>query len=187
MDFDLRNLYFTADWHYNHANIIGYCNRPFADIHEMNSSLVYNYNQVVGKDDTCIFVGDFMFYGTKTDLNSLLSSMNGTKVLVKGNHDWIAGKRQDYIDAGFSIYTKSLVVAGYRVVHDPKRVPNFDETKFIVGHVHDHWVTKGNMVNAGVDVWDFKPVHFSILDMVSRFGKAWRVMGINRKDYYESL
>jgi len=40
--------WFTADLHLGHRNIIEYCNRPFADVDEMNRALIANWNQVVG-------------------------------------------------------------------------------------------------------------------------------------------
>jgi len=32
------------------------------------------------------------------------------------------------------------------------------EDILVCGHVHEKWQTKGNMINVGVDVWDYKPV-----------------------------
>lgn len=45
------NRYVIADTHFNHANIIGYCNRPFKTVEEMNSKLISNWNNTVAKDD----------------------------------------------------------------------------------------------------------------------------------------
>jgi hypothetical protein len=33
-------IYFTADTHFCHADIIRFCKRPFADVDEMNETLV---------------------------------------------------------------------------------------------------------------------------------------------------
>jgi len=33
-------IYFTADPHFNHSNIIKLCGRPFADVGKMNSVLM---------------------------------------------------------------------------------------------------------------------------------------------------
>ena len=77
-------IYFTADWHLFHTNIIKYTNRPFNNIEEMNETLIKNYNSVVKKSDTCYFLGD-MAFGFKN--YEIFRKLNGTKHLIKGNHD----------------------------------------------------------------------------------------------------
>lgn len=78
--------FFTSDLHFFHKNIIKYCNRPFKDIEEMNHALIQNWNSVVGVDDTVFILGDVCF-GGKDKWNSMLSGLNGSKFLIRGNHD----------------------------------------------------------------------------------------------------
>ena len=101
------NLFFTADPHFNHMNekggIIKYSNRPFADINEMNETLVRNWNSVVGPNDLTRIVGDFALYMTREDQRNLVvSRLNGRKILIHGNHDHL--KLNGYLGIGFEDY-----------------------------------------------------------------------------------
>ena len=44
-------IWFTADQHFGHTNIIEYCNRPYDTIDEMDADLIQYWNQVVGRYD----------------------------------------------------------------------------------------------------------------------------------------
>ena len=43
-------IYFIADTHFNHRNIIEYCNRPFKDTNEMNEYIIQKWNSVVKEE-----------------------------------------------------------------------------------------------------------------------------------------
>lgn len=80
-----RNLY-IADWHYGHANVIGHDNRPFQTLAEMNEALVTRWNDAVRPEDTVYILGD-MFWCCAREAAGVLRTLNGKKVLIKGNHD----------------------------------------------------------------------------------------------------
>ncbi len=44
----MKDIFFTADTHFNQANIIRFCGRPFADITEMNSALIEKWRPIRG-------------------------------------------------------------------------------------------------------------------------------------------
>ena len=52
-------IFLVSDTHFNHENILKYCNRPFNTIEEMNVALIGNWNSVVKDDDIVYFLGDF--------------------------------------------------------------------------------------------------------------------------------
>lgn len=79
------SLFFTSDEHYGHANVIGLCGRPFADVNEMNEVLVERHNAVVGPSDNVWHLGDFVF--DDRQLAATLKRLNGRHRLVAGNHD----------------------------------------------------------------------------------------------------
>ena len=104
--------WFTSDLHFGHANIIRYCDRPFADVAAMNTGLIERWNAVVDPNDTVWVLGDVAM-GHIADSLPLIGRLHGTKHLVSGNHDrcFDADRRPDgkaaaweqrYIDAGFA-------------------------------------------------------------------------------------
>ena len=49
-------IYFTADTHFGHENVIRFCRRPYATAAEMDEALVENWNsRVKGNDTVFIF------------------------------------------------------------------------------------------------------------------------------------
>lgn len=177
-----RHRFWTSDQHFGHANIIKYCERPFTDVQEMNESLVTRWNEVVAYDDEVWVLGDVAM-GRIEDSLRLIHRLNGTKVLVAGNHDrcWAgAGRRAQawvskYLDAGFDQVLQGWIpirIGEFDALacHLPYEGDSHDEDRYTAlrppdtgkillhGHVHDAWKVNGRMVNVGVDAWDYRPV-----------------------------
>ncbi len=171
------DVWFTADTHFGHKNIIGYCKRPFASLDAMDRTLIRNWNERVKEGDTVIFLGDLCFHnspggktgeGTSKKAADYLSGLNGYKVFIGGNHD-----------GNNSLNTKitalELELAGHKIycTHNPNDYnPMFPIN--LCGHVHDDWEIKryGNshIINVGVDVWGFRPISIQeILKRLNRF------------------
>ena len=174
--------FWTSDQHFGHANIIRYCNRPFAGVDEMNRDLVRRWNETVDASDEVWVLGDVAMGSIEQSL-SFVRRLNGRKVLVTGNHDrcWSgygpkAGRWLDvYRDAGFDEIHQGWVpvTLGHRqalACHFPYEGDSHDEDRFVParppdegmlllhGHVHDRWRVHGRQVNVGVDVWDYRPI-----------------------------
>ncbi|CAB4134487.1 COG4186 Predicted phosphoesterase or phosphohydrolase [uncultured Caudovirales phage] len=79
-------LFFTSDPHYEHANILKYCNRPFKDVATMNRELIERYNRKVGPNDHVWFLGDIA-YAKPYEIFMIMQQLNGKKGLIFGNHD----------------------------------------------------------------------------------------------------
>lgn len=79
-------IFYIADTHFGHKNIIRFDNRPFTDVHEMEQTLINNWNNKVDKSDTVYIVGDFCWEKEDGWLR-ILNKLNGSKVLIRGNHD----------------------------------------------------------------------------------------------------
>jgi calcineurin-like phosphoesterase family protein len=181
--FPHMTTWFTADAHFGHANIIRYCDRPFASVEAMRAALVERWNAVVAPDDRVFVLGDFAL-GRLEESLSVLPELNGVKDLLVGNHDrpfdprprqraeWTA----HYLEAGFRSVTHGtagyLLAGRYPVLigHFPYAGDSHDSDRFaemrpydtgrpiIHGHVHTSWHLSGRQLNAGVDVNDYTPV-----------------------------
>ena len=78
-------VYFTADLHFNHAGVIGFDNRPFANVDEMNRCMVEYWNARVKDKDEVYILGDFSL--SKQDTKEFAPKLKGKKYLILGNHD----------------------------------------------------------------------------------------------------
>jgi len=81
-----KQIFFTSDWHIGHKNVLEYSKRPFMDITHMHRVLINNYNSCVDNNGVCYFLGDMGFCSNEM-LGNVMEKLNGTKVLILGNHD----------------------------------------------------------------------------------------------------
>ncbi|MGH1334786.1 MAG: metallophosphoesterase family protein [Aureispira sp.] len=104
----MRNIFFTSDHHFGHENIIKFCNRPFANVQEMNAVMIKRWNEKVKKRDTVYHLGDFgITY--KENLQSILEQLHGKIYLIAGNHESAAiqnRKRFEWIKDYFELKIK---------------------------------------------------------------------------------
>ena len=100
-------LFFTADPHYQHYNIIEYCNRPFKTAEEMDEAIIKNFNYYVRDEDVTYWLGD-MGLATPEYLQTILSRLHGTHILIIGNHDQHG--INTYYKLGFSAVLESAEI-----------------------------------------------------------------------------
>ncbi|NCB92859.1 MAG: hydrolase [Clostridia bacterium] len=79
-------LLYISDLHFGHKNAIGFDHRPFADVEEMDQTLIERWNKKVHKNDEVYFLGDLCFRNDKP-AEWYLDQLKGRKHLVVGNHD----------------------------------------------------------------------------------------------------
>lgn len=127
-------IYFIADTHFKHANIIKYCNRPYKTTSEMNRDIIRKWNEVVKPDDLVYHLGDVSFRIKRHRLSKIINALNGEKILVSGNHD--KNTTRFYLDAGFSKVYREPIVLNNKFLLSHK--PIADSNLFNVhGHTHN--------------------------------------------------
>jgi calcineurin-like phosphoesterase family protein len=148
--------WFTADMHFNHGNIIKYCGRPFWSAEQMNETMIANFNSRVNPFDTVYHMGDFKFSASLQNVYELLKQLNGRWVFIRGNHDKNNGVHTILEHAVIKTFGQEILL-----VHRPQDADAHSILYDFVfcGHVHQLWKFRPGMVNVGVDVWDFMPVH----------------------------
>lgn len=179
-------IWFSSDTHYWHANIIKYCDRPFKDVAEMNSTMKTNWNASVKPEDTVYFLGDFSF-GSNENTTELLSELNGEKILIKGNHD--KGSIGTHIQRGFKEVHTSLIIQianeSVQLCHYPyappkevileknlkpewfKRNPPRKKQWLLHGHVHSKVRYQHEFqIDVGVDAWNFYPASIDEIEEI---------------------
>lgn len=81
-------IWFTADTHFGHSNILGGDQRPFDSIEQMNARLIAAINDRVSCRDTLYVLGDFSYRTTVAEALRLRERVNCEHVrLIRGNHD----------------------------------------------------------------------------------------------------
>lgn len=154
------SVWFTSDLHFGHANIIGYCARPFSSVEEMDAALVANWNSVVRADDEVWHLGDFATRSAESAA-TYRRRLNGAIHLIWGNHDSDQVRRsslwassQPY--AEITVDSTRLVLCHYamRVWHRSHR-----GALHLYGHSHGMLPGDRQSVDVGVDypAWRYRP------------------------------
>lgn len=179
----MSKFFVTSDQHFNHKNIIKYCDRPFSSVEEMNEELIKRWNAVVSKDDTAFVLGDF-FMGRLTEIEDILSRLNGHIMLVEGNHD-NDSRIATMTSCGNVKNLGPLFIMDYRGINiamchypidfDLRNMVSKASKKmlFLYGHIHNlapKGLDRGCFYHVGVDTNDFTPVDLdSIIDEVLKY------------------
>lgn len=82
----MNKKFYISDLHFGHKNALGFDNRPWLTVEDMDKALIENWNFVVDNGDIVYILGD-MFWCNWQDAIAILDQLNGQKFLIKGNHD----------------------------------------------------------------------------------------------------
>jgi len=154
-------IYFTADLHLSHTSIIGYCNRPFSSVEEMDETLIANWNNTVKHGDSVYLLGDFAW----RDHEKHAAKLNGNIYLIKGNHDYKSDTF--YKDkCKFRSVTKrsEISIEKNHLVIDHYSLRVWNRSHYNSWHCYAHSHAKlppiGKSYDVGVDNNEFMPVSY---------------------------
>lgn len=153
--------FFTADTHFNHSNIIEFCNRPFKNAEEMNEVLITNWNSKITDEDIVYHLGDFG-YG---ELGTILDRLRGKIYYIysqEHSHERAVLAYKHYFAEMSPFVTISLkkeydvylTLCHYQMAKWPKSHYNHWH---LFAHSHNRATPIGKSHDAGVDGNNFFP------------------------------
>lgn len=185
----LEKIFFTADNHFGHSNIIQYTNRPFNSVVEMDRVMINNWNAMIGPDDIVFHLGDFCL-GDNDKAKEYFSKLNGLIFILNTHfhHDkyWLP-KEISFLEADiYSNFNNGRGGAAVKFL-PPIEVLEFEElgdgkhplvivlchyplavwdrkhygSIHLHGHNHGRYIGEGKIMDVGVDCNDFYPVSFN--------------------------
>ena len=177
--------WFTSDQHFNHSNVMRFCNRPWVDVNQMNKVLTDNWNEVVGEKDVVFVLGDFYWHKDPTAVAKKLDQLKGAKIyILLGNHDAkeqftkLRGKRVELISD-----TAMIFISG--IDEDkPSR-----EHEFMISHfplaTWPHWYRDTFNLHGHIHSGPRSKVDLDVPgdDLILKTGKTYDV-GVDNNNYY---
>jgi calcineurin-like phosphoesterase family protein len=169
-------IYFTADHHFGHTNIIKYVSRPFKSVEIMDSEMISRWNEVVKPDDTVYHLGDFTL-GNKCTARNYFKQLNGNIFVVPGGHDkrWIDAHIENVVVLPKLYMTNIGGLGLITMCHYP--MYSWERSHYGSLHLHGHChgtigmiscsgdinlpprTRKGSRIDVGVDNHDFYPIN----------------------------
>ena len=148
--FDGSKVFFTSDTHFNHGNIIRFCDRPFKDVEMMNETIIAKWTKI-------------------------LDRLNGKIYLIMGNHD-LKNIRQGFISRFEHVAMQMHIEVGKQRIYlnhypFPCLGGAYKDVWQLFGHVHTRKNNTGidagrlqdlypTQYDVGVDNNNFTPVSF---------------------------
>ena len=153
-------IWFSADHHFGHRNILKYCNRPFATIQEMDEALVSEWNSVVRPEDSVFHLGDLSFKSSP-QVAELFKQLNGW-IRVLGNPWHHDARWQKISEFRGTILPPLVVLEGNKLgIQAPCIVlchypfAEWDRKRYgsyhLHGHCHNGYSGNGLIMDVGVD------------------------------------
>jgi calcineurin-like phosphoesterase family protein len=168
---DCGNIWFSADYHIGHANIIKYANRPYKDVEEMDKTIMENFNNLIKKNDIIFFLGDIAFGEDLTRRILILMLQKAEVHFILGNHDHkyiktieaLAGSINNLLD--IEIDGQPITLCHYSMRTWNKS--HFDSWQ-LYGHTHGRLPPVGKQWDVGIDNNRFLPVSYETLKRIMK-------------------
>ena len=157
-------MFFTADTHFGDAHILRQRGAAFTTIDEHDSTLIALWNETVSPADEVWHLGDFAAGASRERCAEIFGRLNGTKKLIKGNHDTnrVLSLPWAQIEESARVTARDGTGVDWRLylAHYAHRAwPGlWRGTRHLYGHTHGTLPDTCRSCDVGVDGWNYRPV-----------------------------
>jgi len=169
----VAKTFLISDTHFGHSNILTFKRddgtplRNFPDIYHHDEHLIQQWNKIVSPLDKVYHLGDVGFKSFSR-LGLTLERLNGTKVLIKGNHD---GFKLSQYAQYFKDIRGSHQLDKFILTHIPIHPQSLSRWKAnIHGHLHANVVNDPRYINVAVEQINYAPIDFE--EIRSKYDQA---------------
>lgn len=161
--------FLISDTHFGHRNILTFLRadgtklRPWDNIKEHDEYLMDRWNETVKPEDKVYHLGDIGL-SNATHLLRVMQSLNGNKILIKGNHDNLKLSQYAQVFKDVRAYHS---LNGIFLAHIPIHPDSLGRWKGQVhGHLHANKVMLSphhedkRYLNVAVEHIDYTPIDF---------------------------
>ena len=155
----------TKPWHFKHNN------HEATDLERHDNDICDYWNETVNKNDEVIVIGDFIW---KKHAH-FISRLNGTKYLVRGNHDKMPHEVYrlfKQIEGSHYRYNWFTKIYGQQVMfsHTPYRTwfSSHHGSWNLHGHCHGrlYEIPHSLQIDCSLCLWNYRPIHWSVIQKV---------------------
>jgi calcineurin-like phosphoesterase family protein len=170
----MQTTFIISDTHFGHQNMYGFTDDagnparfPYTSADECDAVMFERWNAVVKPTDKVYHLGDVAIKRTAI---KTMASLNGTKVLIRGNHDIF--QLSDYTPY-FKDIRGSHKLGDFILSHYPIHTESL-RSKWCKGNIHGHVHLRDVLnsplhFNACVEMTNYSPIPFD--DIVSIMSK----------------
>lgn len=175
--------FFTSDLHFNHKNIVRFTSRDMYTTQEDHDMwLTQLWNSQVKTGDLVYHLGDFSFSHSPYTLRQILARLNGSKVMIVGNHDDYRAlvSLQGLHGIAKVVHYDEVVIRDKKAMLFHYPIGSWKNQKHgsyhLHGHCHGNYTqTRGRMLDVGLD------------NAIGQFGKAKFFTESEIYDYMEAI
>ena len=179
-------IWFSADYHLGHKNIIKYCNRPFSDVKEMDEIIITNLKKVLKPNDTLYFLGDLTF--KKEIAQEFFETFSKIHIhFIIGNHDSKQIINLVKENCASVSKLKDIKIEGQKITlcHYAMRVwhkSHFNAWQ-LYGHSHGTLDPIGKQWDVGIDKNNFFPVSYGeIINIMEKLPNNFNFIPLEKRN-----